>query len=74
MNKSVVLYSTGCPSCNELKLLLNKANIEYIENNSIEEMLSLGFTKVPVLSVDGINMEFEEAKEWVKDNIEGGNR
>lgn len=71
MNKSIVLYSTGCPACNTLKLMLKKAEIEYIENNSKAEMLALGFTKIPVLSVDGINMEFDDAKKWIKENSKG---
>lgn len=74
MNKSIVLYSTGCPACNNLKLMLNKAGIEYTENNSKEEMLALGLSKVPVLSVDGVNMEYDDAKAWILLNNKGDDR
>lgn len=73
MNKSIVLYSTGCPACVALKLMLKQAGIEYIENNNQEEMIALGFTQIPVLSVDGVNMSYAEAKKWVKENNKGGN-
>lgn len=71
MSKSIVLYSNGCPSCNNLKLMLQKAGIEYIENNNIEEMLALGISQIPVLSVDGELMSYEDAKKWVKSNNKG---
>lgn len=45
-------------------MLLDKNNIKYVVNTSIEEMLALGFKKVPVLYVNGENMYFEEAKQW----------
>ena len=74
MNKSIILYSNGCPSCNNLKLMLKKAEIEYIEKNDIEEMLTLGITQIPVLSVDGEMMSYEDAKKWVISNNKGGVR
>jgi len=74
MNKSIVLYSTGCPSCKTLKLMLDKAGISYTENNSVDEMLALGFTQIPVLSVDGLNLGFKDAKNWIEENNKGENR
>lgn len=65
INLNVILYSIGCVNCNILKDKLLKKNIEFTENNSIEEMISLGFDKMPVLSVDGNNMDFNEAIAWV---------
>lgn len=70
MNR-VILFSTGCPNCKRLKLLLNKNNIHYVENNSIDEMLALGFSRVPVLSVDDINMDYNDAKKWIEENGKG---
>ena len=35
----VILYSTGCPKCRVLKTKLDKKNINYIENNDVEEMI-----------------------------------
>lgn len=67
----IILYSTGCPACNNLKLMLNKADILYTENNSIDDMLALGFTKIPILSVNGVNMEYNDAKKWVQEHSKG---
>ena len=47
------MYTTGCPNCRALKALLDEKKIQYTEETSVEKMLSLGITKVPVLSVDG---------------------
>ena len=68
MDKSLVLYSTGCTACKNLKLMLQDAGIEYTENNSIDEMLALGISQVPVLSVDGELMTYDDAKKWVQSN------
>lgn len=74
MDKSIVLYSTGCSACNTLKLMLKNAGIEYTENNNIDEMLALGISQVPVLSVDGELMSYEDAKKWVQSNNKGESR
>lgn len=74
MNKSIVLYSTGCSACNTLKLMLKNAGIEYTENNNIDEMLALGISQVPVLSVDGKLMSYDNAKIWVQSNNKGESR
>lgn len=71
MSKSIVLYSTGCNACNTLKLMLKNADIEYTENNNIDEMLALGISQVPVLSVDGELMSYNDAKTWVQSNNKG---
>ena len=61
----VILYSTGCPKCRVLKTKLDKKNINYIENNDVEEMLELGFELLPVLKVDNDIMNFTEANDWI---------
>ena len=38
----IILYSTGCPKCEVLKKKLKTKNIEYVENNNVEDMESLG--------------------------------
>ena len=48
----IILYSTGCPKCKVLKHKLEEKGIAYTENNTVDEMLSLGIVQVPVLSVD----------------------
>lgn len=61
----IILHSTGCPKCEVLKKKLKAKNIEYVENNNIEDMESLGIDQVPVLSVDGNLMSFAEANNWI---------
>lgn len=61
----VILYSTNCPNCRILKQKLQGKGIEYTENNSVEEMISLGFTHVPMLKVDDQIMEFNEALMYI---------
>lgn len=60
-----ILYSTGCPRCEVLKKKLAEKNIDYTEVTSVDEMLNLGITQVPVLSVDGKYMDFRAAVDWV---------
>lgn len=64
---NVVLYSTGCPKCAVLKKKLEANAIEYQENNDVDEMIGLGISQVPVLSVDGELLSFAEANKWVND-------
>lgn len=67
---NIVLYSTGCPKCKVLKQKLDSKGISYTENNSVDEMLGLGITQVPVLSIDGALLQFKEAVTWA--NNQGG--
>lgn len=64
-NSKPILYSTGCPRCEVLKKKLTEKNVEFTEKNSVEEMLSIGITRVPVLSFNEMLMDFKEAVEWV---------
>lgn len=71
MDETVILYSQdGCMKCKQLKMLLDKNNIEYSTNTSVEEMLSLGFNRTPVLSVGGKHMYLEESERWIINNKE----
>ena len=65
MNKTVILYSIGCPKCNVLKKKLNDKNVQYIENDSVEEMVGLGITEVPVLKTEEGLLNFSEAVKWL---------
>ena len=62
---NVILYSTGCPKCDVLKQKLNGKSIQYTENNSVDEMIALGIAQVPVLSVDGKQLNFSQAVMWI---------
>lgn len=64
---NIILFSTGCPKCNIIKKKLADKQITYVENNSIDEMLSLGIEQVPVLSVDGELLDFGKANQWVNE-------
>lgn len=61
----ITLYSTGCPKCKVLKKKLEEKGIKYTENNSVDEMLSLGISQVPVLSVNNELLDFSTANNWV---------
>lgn len=65
MNDIYILYSTGCPKCEVLKKKLAEKGVQYTENNSVDEMLALGITQVPVLGNNGTLMDFKQAIEWV---------
>ena len=67
----VILFSTGCPNCKILKSLLNRKEIIYTENNSIEDMLNLGLNKVPVLCVNDKYYEYQQAKIWIENYSKG---
>ena len=58
------MYTTGCPNCRARKALLDEKKIQYTEETSVEKMLSLGITKVPVLSVDGQLYDCGAAINW----------
>lgn len=61
----ITLYSTGCPKCKVLKKKLDEKGIKYTVNLSVEEMMTIGITQVPVLCVDGKLLQFKQAVDWV---------
>ena len=61
----IVLYSTKCPKCIVLERKMHQQGISFVENNSVQDMLALGFKQAPVLSVDGKLMGFKEANDWI---------
>lgn len=61
----IILYSTGCIKCTQLKMLLDGFGVPYTVNDSVEDMLKLGFSKVPVLAVNGSFMDYSEARNWI---------
>ena len=65
MAEKVILYSTGCPKCSVLKKKLGEKGVKDTENNSVDEMLALGITSVPTLSVDGELKGFSESVVWL---------
>ena len=69
-DEEVILYSTGCPKCRILETKLQNKGVYYTKNTSVDEMEKLGFTAVPVLSVDGKYFEFGDAVKWINDRKE----
>jgi len=65
VNDKIILYSTHCPKCEVLKKKLAEKEITYTENNSVDEMLALGITEVPVLGIDGELKNFSAAVAWL---------
>lgn len=61
----VILYTTGCPKCAVLKKKLDEKEIKHQVCNSVDKMNEMGFTHVPMLSVDGVIMNFSAANAWV---------
>lgn len=51
--------------CNVLKSKLSEKHIDYTEENSVEKMMNMGITSVPILCADGLLLSFKEAVEWV---------
>lgn len=62
---NVTFYSTHCPKCKVLEMKLKQKNINYTENDNVEEMLSLGIQSAPALSVDNKIYLFTDAIKWV---------
>lgn len=65
---TVVLYSTHCPKCNVLEKKLKQKNILFEEVNDIEKMKEKGYLSVPVLEIDGVNLDFKMASDWINNN------
>lgn len=62
----VEIYTTStCPRCKILKDKLQAKNVEYKENQNVEEMARLGIEEVPKLMVDGSLLGFGDAVAWV---------
>lgn len=66
-NKTVIFYSTHCPKCKALEMLLKKYNIQYVENNDVQEMLDLGLASAPALKVGDLILDFSQAAKWIKE-------
>lgn len=63
----IIMYSTGCPRCKVLEKKLNSKGLEYSIISDIEVMTNMGFREVPILSVDGKQMNFKTAVKWVNE-------
>lgn len=64
----ITLYSIGCPPCKTLESLLDKRDIDYELVTDEDIMNKKGFTKVPMLEVDGEIMNYSEAFKWINNS------
>lgn len=62
---NIVLYSTHCPRCTVLEKKLQAKGIKFEVETSVDDMLALGITQVPMLRVDDKLLNFAEANTWV---------
>ena len=68
----VKFFSTHCPKCKVIKTKLDKGDIEYVEIDDIDKMLSLGLKSAPNLQLeDGTILDFSDALKWINEQING---
>ncbi len=63
--EKIILYSTDCPKCKVLTKKLEEKGIEYDIEKSVDKMIALDITEVPMLLVNGTLMSFRDACIWV---------
>lgn len=63
----IILYEHGCPNCKRLKSMLDKKSIQYEDVTDQKLMIEMGFKSAPKLEVDGVIMDFMDAKKWVEE-------
>jgi glutaredoxin len=62
---SIVLFTNGCPRCKVIKAKLDQRNIKYSTSDDLDEILSKGFSTVPILKVNEDYLEFWNAVQWL---------
>ena len=70
----IKLYSTHCPHCRTVAMMLDKKNISYEEiyidpskPEAVKIMVDMGLRGAPGLVVGDKVMEFTEALRWIKE-------
>lgn len=64
----ITIYTTQtCPKCKILKKKLQEKGIEYKEFNDEDEMQRMGILSVPVMDVDGEQLDFPAAIKYVNE-------
>lgn len=61
---NIIVYSTGCPICEQLENILNSKGIIYTLCTNENTMSELGIKQVPALSVDGNILRTPQAMRW----------
>lgn len=67
--ENVILYSTGCARCKALKMKLEKMGIPFKLNEDKDghNIINIGRTEAPVLSIDGNLYNFEQAVKYLNE-------
>ena len=64
----ITIYTTQtCPKCKILKKKLQEKGIEYQEFNDEDEIQRMGILSVPVMAVDGEQLDFPAAIKYVNE-------
>jgi len=64
----ITIYTTQtCPKCKILKKKLQEKGIEYKEFNDEDEMQRMGILSVPVMDIDGEQLDFPAAIKYVNE-------
>lgn len=64
----IILYSNHCPKCEMMKKMLDMKNISYDIFDNEDEMIKMGFSSMPMISIDGKIMDFSDGISWIKNN------
>ena len=57
----ITLYTNRCPCCEVLEAALKAASLDFEAVTDTGQMLSMGMTHLPMLSVDGTMMNYPAA-------------
>lgn len=63
----ITLYSNHCPCCEVLSKELHSAGIPFTTFTDIDQMLSMGFTHLPMLDIDDQLLTYPESLKWIKE-------
>ena len=66
----ITLYTNRCPCCEVLEAALKAASLDFEAVIDTGQMLSMGMTHLPMLSVDGTMMNYPAALSWLKERKE----
>ena len=64
---NIKLYTIHCPQCNVLKKKLDLAGISYTLIDDEAWLRENGYDKFPILEVDGTEMDYITAINWLKE-------
>ena len=64
----MILYKTpSCPMCKMLAQRLEKNNLSFEIIDDVNTLIAKNITHVPVLEVDGQQMNLNEALQWLRE-------